>query len=74
MKGMLSLDSDTRARKALIMILYDRSRVYGTEHQSVNRLAMLIRTLTVAEGRLIHQIHGRMICRKAVVDRRKGGE
>lgn len=64
MKGMLNPDSDTRARKALIAILYDRSEVYGIEHQAINRMAMLIRTLTVAEGRLIHQIHGRLICRR----------
>ena len=69
MKGMLSLESDTRARKALIEILYDRNNVYGAEVEAVNRMAMLIRMLTIAEGRLIHQIHGRMICRKAITDR-----
>ena len=62
MKGMLQIETDTKARKALIYILYHRDQTFSWEQWFIDNVTAAVhRMLTVSEGNKIHSIRGRMV-------------
>lgn len=58
-QGFMDIDDDTRARKALVVILRNRKKVFSFEEKFVKRVELLFRRLTVWEGQWIFSISGR---------------
>ena len=61
MTGILDIENDTKARKALIWILRHRNVVFSYEWAFVDRVMRIIRrNFTVSESNKIYMIRGRM--------------